>query len=416
MATGLNKYIDNSYDKKDYAGHMYGNNDTDYSNVLKFNSDVPIGPSSDGMLVFNWDSEYRNNSMNEYKKQTERQLNVVNNMFTSNDNTELLDNNGKRIINIDENKLWFKEYVALIFSVGCIFNNNDREKLDIILRTFSNNETGFLMNYKKVASYKDELIKTIEKRMEIGNGNYHVCLITLVTTSDKNILAKAPEARYTVSGIIDKYCEWPEIFKFMNTIVSRYGLVTEQSISHDDKLSWEIGTEGLPVKTVRHTEVESSFDIDIDPDNESQIKLNAELEFMKEHKEIFNTRQLNTQMMRENKHSCLDPYRNRFIKNGSLYSRIQQNLDCGDVDNNIKDDHVGVQLRMNESITPPDKVTAEYQLYDDDNTYMNGRNIINISEASSREHIPVFRQTNVRGSKNRIVTNNPMRTLMNVKK
>ena len=91
------------------------------------------------------------------------------------------DDIGRRIINITEDKLWFKDYVSLIFSIGCIFNENDREKLDTLLKVFENDgEVGFLMNFKKVLSYNDKLIKVIENKL--GNGNYHLCLITIVTT------------------------------------------------------------------------------------------------------------------------------------------------------------------------------------------------------------------------------------------
>lgn len=363
------------------------------------------GESSGGPLIFNWDSEYKNNHMKIYKNQTERQLQVLDETFNGRIPT-LTDPLGRRIVNVSEDRLWFKEYVALIFSVGCIFNEKDREKLNEIMKLFDNDEeVGFLMNYKRVLNYDDRLIKAIEERMEIGNGNYHVCLITVVTTNDEKVLSKSPESQYSVGGVINKYCEWKEIYDYMESIMSKYGLVTEQQIRHDDKLSWEAGYEGLAVKTVRHPEVESNFDIDIDPENENQIRLDRELEFMKEREERFNTRQRNTRMKREDKDGSYNSYRNRFTKNGSLYTRINREDNCGITDDSLVDEHQGVQLRMNESKMPPDKVRPEYQLFTDPYSYRNGRNL---TDASRREQIPSFTQTNIRGAKNRKVVMNPV--------
>ena len=370
------------------------------------------GSSTDSPLIFNWDSDYRNNHMYMYQNHTQRQLQILDNTFNGRDAPILRDSQGRRIVNMTEEKLWFKDYVALIFSVGCIFNSNDRERLNEILRAFENDEEiGFLMNFKKVASYNDKLIKAIEERMEIGNGNYHVCLITIVTTNDSNILSRAPEAQYRVSGVINKYCEWNEIQDYITQITAKYGLVTEQRMSHDDKLSWEMGVEGLVVKTSPKNEVESSFDIDIDPENENQIRLDTELEFMREREEHFNTRQRNTKMMRDYKDGSYNPHRNRFTKNGSLYTRIYRDDTCGITDDSVHDSHLGVQLRMHESIVPPDKARIEYQLYNDPNSYQDGKNVVVDTDSNTREQIQRFQQTSIRGAKSRIVTDDPVRAI-----
>ena len=368
------------------------------------------GESTESHLIYNWDSEYKKNHMNMFKNQTERQLQILDNAFNGYDSS-IRDETGRKIVNMNEDRMWFKEYVSLIFSVGCIFNAADREKMDEILKVFENDgEVGYLANYKKILNYDDKLIKAIEEKMEIGNGNYHLCLITIVTTNDENILSKAPEKQYSVSGIINKYCEWGEIYSYINQIVSKYGISTEQEIHHDDKLSWEMGQEGKSVKTVRHSEVESNFDIDIDPDDENQIKLDRELEFMKEREEHFNTRQRNTKMLREDKDGSFNQYRNRFTKNGSLYTRIQRDESCGITDDSLVDEHKGIQLRMHESQPPPNKIRDEYQLYENPDTYEGGKN--KALDASTREQIPVFQQV-ARGVKSRTPTNNPLSIIRN---
>lgn len=388
-------------------------NSNNIHSTLDEYKDKNTGESTDGPTIFNWDSEYRKNHIDVYKTQTERQLQVLDNTFNGRQ-LVFRDNIGRRIINITEDKLWFKDYVSLIFSIGCIFNENDREKLDTLLKVFENDgEVGFLMNFKKVLNYNDKLIKVIENKLELGNGNYHLCLITIVTTDDTCNLSKAPEKQYAVSGVINKYCEWDEIYKFMEKIIARYGLATEQILTHDDKLSWEMGTEGLAVKTVRHTEVESSFDLDIDPNNENQIRLDRELEFMKEREEIFNTRQRSTKMLRDNKDASYNPYRNRFIKNGSLYTRIHREDNCGIVDDSLNDEHKGVQLRMNERIMPPDRERQEYQLYNSSETYVDGKNVMDLSNVATREQIPRFTQTSVRGAKSRVITSTPVLAIKN---
>ena len=368
------------------------------------------GESTDSHIIFNWDSDYKKNHMTMYKNQTERQLQILDNTFSGR-NLVIRDEEGRRLVNASEERLWFKEYVSLIFSIGCIFTEKDREKLNEILKCFENDgETGFLMNYKNVMDYDAPLIQELEKRVEIGNGNYHVCLITLVTTNDKSILANAPEKQYGMSGVVNKYCEWKDIYNYMMEIVARYGMVVEQEVHHDDKLSWEMGQEGKSVKTVRHSEVESSFNIDIDPEDESLIMRDRELEFKKEKDEFFNVRQRNTKMSREDKDGSYNPHRNRFTKNGSLYTRIQREEQCGITDDSLIDEKKGIQLRMNESKVPLEKIRAEYQLYENPDTYEGGRN--KALDASTREQIPVFQQVS-RGVKSRIPTNNPLAYVRN---
>lgn len=154
-------------------------------------------------LLFNWDSEYKNQSMEDFNNHTERQLQFLGQLFESNAQTNIHDAHdydGKRIINNTKEREWFKNYVALVFSIGCIFNKNDQVKLNEILKLFENSGNyGFLMNYHKVMTYEDPLIQAIEKKLEIGNGNYHLFLVPIVQTKDPDILSNAPEQKYAYS-------------------------------------------------------------------------------------------------------------------------------------------------------------------------------------------------------------------------
>ena len=360
--------------------------------------DNPRAPSSDNTsssssssMIFNWDSPYRQRHMNDYMTQTARQMEVINNTFNVSDATAIRDHSGNRIINATAPRLWYRDNVALIFAVGCILNNTDRQKLDEILQLFVNDyEVGFLMNYHKILRYDTALVRALEDRLEISNGNYHVCLITVVSTNDVNILANAPESQYRTSGVVQKYCTWPEIYEYMQTAVARYGLVTEQRVTHDQKLSWEMGVEGLPVKTQPRNEVECQFDIDIDPNDESQVMLRKDLEFRREKDERFNVRQRNTKMMRDARDESFNRHRNRMTKNGSLLTRIDRDARMGIVDDEEMDNRKGVQLRMNEIVMPPDKTVREYQLFNDPDSYENGRNAIVVIDGAERESVPNF--------------------------
>ncbi len=152
--------------------------------------------STTNELLFNWDSEIQNQRMNQYKAHTERQVQYLDRVFEEKTDNKTRDFNGKIIINNTKEKEWFKLNVALVFSIGCIFNERDRIKFDQILQLFNNNgDVAFLMNCHKIMNYNDKLIQTIEKTMEVENGNYQAYLIEIVQKNDEKILADAPEEK-----------------------------------------------------------------------------------------------------------------------------------------------------------------------------------------------------------------------------
>ena len=386
--------------------------------------------STDSELIFNWDSEYKRQDMANYHDQTEKQLQFLDQLFNDQGRKtnglikDAHDYDGKRIVNNTKDRQWFKDYVALVFSIGCIFNATDQRKLNEILKLFENSgDYGFLMNYHKVMSYEDPLIKAIEQKMEIGNGNYHLCLITIVQTQDPKILAQAPEQKYSYSGTIEKFCEWNDIYDYMKTIIARYGLMTPimSILDHktaDTMATWEIGNEGKATKTARHTEVESNFDIDIDPEDENQIMLNADIDFKHEQSEHFKPRVRTVLRARASEND--NPERNRVRYNKSLYTRIAESNDSAIQHDSVIDKEKGVQLRLNEAVRPPPKRQPEYQLYEDDSTYQNGRNVMEFtSDQSSRQYIPTFqhlnRQSNRQGNRTRTATSNPLSIIKTLK-
>ena len=390
------------------------------------NTDLTAPPqpeSTSNELIFNWDSTYQQQQMQQYQAHTQRQIQFLDRVFdeqTRKTNGLIKDSHdydGKLIINNSSEREWFRMNVALLFSVGCIFNERDRSKFDSILKVFQNTGNyGFLMNFHKVMNYTDKLIQTIETNMEVANGNYHVCLFVIVQTSDTSELSKAPEDKYRFPGLVEKHCEWDSIYRYIQNAVAKYGLLTRidpinEHLTESERLSWEIGQEGLSTKTTRHDEVESSFDIDIDPDDENQIKLSNELEFKAYQSEHFAPRTRNTHIAREERYDT--PNRNRYTKNGSLYRRIQEANESTIPYDSMPEAHHGVQYKMNATKVPPSKVVNEYQLYDDPETYQDGRNVVSFTtDQSTKQNIQVFQHVNRassrQGNHTRVPTNRPL--------
>ena len=176
----------------------------------------------------------KENTVQKYAREAE----ILNELIKKS-TTPYTDPAGNRITNATRSNIWFSRNVAFIFSIGYIFSEIDRSKLNEILQIFQQtDETGkiasartdnqsFLLNAFKVLNYNDDFIKSLEERMEIGNGNYHICLIPIVTAKDEKTLMIAPEECYKFSGPVDKYCEWDAIFRYMSAVVAKYGLLTD---------------------------------------------------------------------------------------------------------------------------------------------------------------------------------------------
>lgn len=176
----------------------------------------------------------KENTIQRYARESE----ILNELIKKS-TTPYTDPAGNRITNATRSNIWFSRNVAFIFSIGFIFSEIDRAKLNEILQIFQQtDETGkiasartdsqsFLLNAFKVLNYNDDFIKSLEERMEIGNGNYHICLIPIVTAKDEKVLALAPEECYKFAGPVDKYCEWDAVFKYISSVVAKYGLLTD---------------------------------------------------------------------------------------------------------------------------------------------------------------------------------------------
>lgn len=382
-----------------------------------------ISPSTDGPETFGWNSDMTNERVNVYQNHTAKQMDILHDMFSEQPEypnaIPCRSPNGQQITNMTDERMWFKDNVALVFLTGCIFTELDRTNMNIYLNMFNEmSNVAYLLNYHPILAYTDELAQAIEEKMEIGNGNYHMCLVTIVLAKDQSVLNNAPEPQYTASGIIQKYTEWPSISKFMNEVMARYGLVNKEfSFVHGDvessnnqHNSRKLGVKGFEDRGLTpdiRRDIETGLDIDLIYSEQDPGK-----------DEFFDIRTRDTHKHRMNKET-FNPNRSRILKNGSISSRINKAERPGQyiTNDSTVEPKKGVQLKMNQIKPPPDKEIIEYQIFDAPDTYQDGQNV---SMWANKEDIPRFAQIDYQyggggnsSTSKRISTNNKVLHIQN---
>lgn len=144
-------------------------------------------------------------------------MNYTSNLFETKKTTEFFNENTP--------KLWFWKHITLIFSIGVIYENEDKQVLDAILRYFNKKDDVFIPNVYKIFNYKEPIIQTIEKEFDIGPGNYHFMLIPFVTTDDQTILSEAPESVYSSYGPLTPFVDLNEIVRYIIEINNKYAAI-----------------------------------------------------------------------------------------------------------------------------------------------------------------------------------------------
>lgn len=362
----------------------------------------PDKPKYYEQTYFNWNSDIKENETKAFQKQTSAELEVINQKFNDNyqKSETLRDSNGQICINTTPENIWFAKNVAFIFAIGSIYDHEDDLIMNTILAYFNNNqENAFLLNHHVVENYQSsKLIQSIESKLKITNGNYHVFMVPIVYTADPKILNSAPEAQFMKTGIVNKFMKWPTITEYMREVIAKYGLITtiQRPI---EKASWEIGQEGLATKRELHADVECKFDIEVDSELHDN-PIQKDLDFKRDLKEDYNIRQRETKINRlgeysHNPHSC----RSKRMK---LSTQMNGGITDTELTTSTLVDHnLGVQLRLNEKYHPEEKKYVEYQLYDDPNSYVNGQNIISQMGVVPKIDIQQFPLTNTRAAKAR---------------
>lgn len=360
-------------------------------------------PNYEDQTYFRWESPLQTAENKNFEQATKNQLEKLHNLFKNNDNQNILrDPNGALIINADDNKIWFSKNVAFIFGIGAIYDEEDDKIMNNVMAYFNNNhENAFLMNHHRVEGYlESKLIQEIERKLKLDNGNYHVFLVPIVYTSDPKILSQSPEPKYSVSGIVDKYMKWQTITNYLREVIAKYGLITNLDRPHDPN-SWEIGQDGLATKRSLHNDVECKFNIEIDPE-QHDTPIQKDLEFKETLNKDFNSRIHKDKVSRLNQYLTGPTGRSKRMK---LYTQ----MNGGIVDNELTsatlfDPNLGVELRLNEKYHPEQKKYVEYQIYDDDSTYVNGQNIVEQTNVTPKIDMPKFPLTTLHGANARTPT------------
>lgn len=324
------------------------------------------------------------------------QLEILSKTFTSPE-TIYTNDKGQPILNANPSNIWFSQHVALIFSMGAIYDEDDEIKMNTIRNYFNDESEAYLLNHVRIEDYQSsQFIKYLEAELRIGNGNYHVFLVPIVYC-DESDLINAPEKIYQHTGIIAKYMSWDAIYDYMTTIMTRYGLITKINRKSDVK-SNDIGSEGLPER-IGEEMINTKFNYNSEC-NDDQIMSTIESNLLSKTdiNDEFNKRIRQTKLDRQGEYNHL---RQNNSKRKTLYTQMyedKQNKLVGDV---IPDPTLGVELRFNERKMPELKKVNEYQLFNDNSTFDRTCNKNEMTKANeTRQSMPRFMLHASRGTSN----------------
>lgn len=82
-----------------------------------------------------------------------------------------------KMLRLNEEKIKISNNLSFIFSIGMVFEKQDKDLLNNILNYFDRNERIFIASRCSVLDYNNETIKLFEKKFAVENGNYHFALI-----------------------------------------------------------------------------------------------------------------------------------------------------------------------------------------------------------------------------------------------
>lgn len=354
--------------------------------------------------ILNWDSDLANERMQMYQNDIAKQNELLNKIF-ENSEKNLYAPNGSKIENLTTDNDWFRQNVAFIFSIGKIFNRSDREQLDTIIAYFQNTDNrAFLMNTYELLNYKDQKIKQIEQSINITNGNYHIMLIPIVIAENTS---NAPEKKYSSIGVVDRFFDWSDVNKYMIEIVKRYGLIATQ---HDtiSSPSYTIGIEGQTIQTQREWKDNEEFNIN-GLIGDDMTEMEQTLSFRAAQDDILKGRYRNTHKDRAGLNTDSGPGRGG--KASSLYARMNEYEEIGPAGDMQPSYTKGVQLRFNERKQPQSIKQPEFQIYEENDTYIDGENVPQNDIATRFADIPRTPQVEGTKSRGRTVTTNIKQTL-----
>lgn len=307
-----------------------------------------------------------------------------------NKNQNPIDGDGKSLINYDNQKHWFYDNINFVFSTGCIFDENDNNEMDSVLNSFiSRPNYAYLLNSYNVLTYENELVKAIEKKFSIYNGNYHILFAVICSASDEDIL-NAPLDEFKHRGVITCATTWKSVYDIMKRYITLFGFIAEYNDDFDPK---QIGSSRI-VRSNMYNVNEGVINLNMPIEkfidkNEHPEHLEKEHQYKYNKYENMRNGQTVNEDQRVHKNDKLNP---RHKQGFSLYDRIEND----DITNTVPSTEVGGMLKMNEYYQPLEAKKAEFILFDiDKGTYdvPTGSNVVENMNPSLRGIIPNFSQT-----------------------
>lgn len=356
-------------------------------------AETPTQPPAVGS--FTYASEIARNQTNQAIDNTDRQIAVVHEILKAGSDY-YKNSKGAQIVNASREKIWFARSVAFVFALGRIYDSDDDAKMQAIMNYFNDEgDHAYLENHYRVESYQSSpLVQEIEKRLRLGNGNYHVVMVPIVYADD-SMLAEAPEPQFKRKGILDKYTSWEAITDYMKDMIVRYGFVVKID-RPPTQTSNEIGSTDLPEDVPRSRYDEATkFNYNALNGNIDHMQTIAQTLKVKEDlTNDFNKRQRRAKVDREGDYSGAV----NAIKRPSLYTQMYGK--AGTMNYDVTTDGMkGIAAIVDDRVMPPVKKVDEFQLYDDAYDGDNNKNMM-YDVTSERGQMPMIPQFATRATSN----------------
>ena len=247
---------------------------------------------------------------------------------------------GKLIINASQANIWVSNHVYFMFSIGSIYDKHDFNNLSALLENFDREKEIYLGTIFDTYSYKDEIVKRVEKQIGLQNGNYHLLLVVIAYGKNNNF-EKAPEEALRNKGIVTYITDIDEINDMIMEMIAKYGLITEQYKTFREP-------NRLSVRRDNITDLDSKFNIseDIDWNNPNNRELFSNLQVRSEKENDFAIRQKYLSDKRLDPNCRISTRLNR--NDDNLYKRIN----AYDNDPNMMPFEKGAFMKLNNYIQP----------------------------------------------------------------
>lgn len=324
--------------------------------------------------------------------------------------TTAKDKYGNEVINLTPEREWFQNNVMILICRGAVYDEYDEKTLNDILSAFDETSTTHLTCEWRCMDYSEELVKAAEHELIISNGDYHLLVVPIVITKNVDILEQAPEDQYKQFGFVNKYINIDDIHTYFREIIINYAFVYKKQYAREPT-SRDMGIIDNHVQISKEFDGNTMFSIDGELDPISQKHVDDHFEALNRGEESLGMRQRKTEYQRENGYSR-NLHKDRIAKGGTLMSRIYNDTNCPLVDTTVPSDKAGVILRYHERIPPPESTEPEYQLFDDNSTYSNGKNDMETA-ALGKQALPSFQSINRRGRTARTSAINKYAAIMN---